>query len=89
MKFFSPKFLLSVGLADKNRILSLLLDPFVYNKDIISDYKNKSSILFFTKQPFFMGFRLNYAYDVFVISMHYSLFLTSYFFFLTFGSGLK
>lgn len=65
------------------------LDKNSFNSVFIIDYPFKFALHMLSKQPYQLVLRLNYAYDVYLISMHYILFLSSFYFFFTFGSRIK
>lgn len=50
---------------------------------------DKFSVHFVNKVPFqFLG-RFNFSFDCFIMAINFVLYLTYYFFYLIFGSGLK
>jgi hypothetical protein len=64
-------------------------DSFIYNNSCVYDFFDKEKSHFSTQQPYqFLG-RINYAYDCFLLSMHYDLFLTYHMCYFNLGSSIK
>jgi len=84
MKFFSDKNIKT----HKNSLLKN--NAFLLSNDIsFFDFLDKKSIHFSKKNPFqFLG-RFNFAFDCFIMAMHFVLYLTYFYFYLVFGFGLK
>jgi len=75
----------------KSAVIVKKLDKHFLNSNRFSDFDffDRQKIHFNAEQPYqFLG-RLNYAYDCFLLAMHYDLYLTYYIYYLHFGFGVK
>lgn len=69
--------------------LGLQLDPSIFSKTSIFDFFDKNKAHFNSQQPYQFLHRLNYAFDCFLLAIHYNLYLTYYIYYLHFGFGVK
>jgi len=68
---------------------AMVMDKFFSNNNSLFDFLDKPSMHFFSKHPFQFLSRVNYSYDCFVLAMHFILYLTFFYFYFSFGSGIK
>lgn len=82
MFFFKEKRKLFLkGLKTNSELLN-------YNNSCF-DFIDLKSLHFKGLLPFQLYGRVNFAYDCFILAMHFILYLTYYYFFLNFGTGFK
>lgn len=74
----------------KKKIISVTKDKFALQDSLsFFNFVNANSLHFKNNVAFqFLG-RLNFSFDCFIMAIHFVLYLTYYFFYLVFGSGLK